>query len=166
MIIGIGGVSMAGKSTLARLIKSRLPDKKVCILCQDDFIIPQKQIPLINGKTDWENPISIDFDEFIASVVARSIEYEIVIAEGLFAYYDSTLNKLYDKKIFLEISEKVFFKRKRLDIRWEIEPEWYIQHIWNSYLKFGMLPEDKTSFMIIEGINPIDINGLIEYIGN
>ncbi len=166
MVIGIGGVSMAGKSTLAGLIKSAYPGKKVCILCQDDYVLPQKQIHLVNGKTDWENPASIDFDEYIASVVARDIENQIVIAEGLFAYYDSTLNDLYDKKLFIEISKETFFNRKRLDARWDIEPEWYIHHIWNSYLKFGKLPDKQRFVMKINGVVSVDINKLINYLNN
>ncbi len=164
MIIGIGGVSMSGKSSLARAIKKQFSRKKVSILCQDDFIMPQKKMPLIRGKTDWENPGSIDFDEFIASVVAREIENDIVIAEGLFAYHDQTLINLYDKKIFLEIPESVFFERKNLDKRWEIEPDWYIPHIWKSYLNFGVLPETQKDVLIFDGTQMIDLDILMNYL--
>ena len=164
MIIGIGGVSMSGKSSLARAIKKHCVRKKVSILCQDDFIMPLNNMPLIEGKTDWENPASIDFDEFIASVVARDIESDVVIAEGLFAYHDHSLNQLYDKKIFIEIPEPVFYERKKYDKRWEIEPEWYIQHIWPSYLKYGILPEDQKDILKLDGTKPIDMDLLMNYI--
>jgi nicotinamide/nicotinate riboside kinase len=164
MIIGIGGVSMSGKSSLARDIKAQYTRKEVSILCQDDYIMPLNNMPLIEGKTDWENPASIDFDEFIASVVARDIEGDIVIAEGLFAFHDKSLNNLYDKKIFIEIPEPVFYERKKHDKRWEIEPEWYIQHIWPSYLKYGILPEDQKDILKFDGTKPIDIDLLMSYI--
>ncbi len=164
MIIGIGGVSMSGKSSLARILKKHFSRKKVSILCQDDFIMPQNEMPQINGKTDWENPGSIDFDEFIASVVARDIENDVVIAEGLFAFHDQTLINLYDKKIFLEIPEPVFFERKKLDKRWEIEPDWYIQHIWKSYLKFGVLPESQKDVLTLNDTQTIDLDILMNYL--
>lgn len=164
MIIGIGGVSLSGKSSLAKAIKAQYTRKEVSILCQDDYIMPLNNIPLIEGKTDWENPASIDFDEFIASVMARDIESDIVIAEGLFAYHDHSLTKLYDKKIFLEIPQNLFFERKRQDTRWDIEPEWYIQHIWKSYLKFGTLPEDREDILRFDGRTPVDIDFLMSYI--
>lgn len=155
---------MAGKSTLAKRIKEWYPKMKVQILCQDDFVIPQKQIPLIKGKTDWENPVSVDFDEYIASVVARNIENQLVIAEGLFAFSDSVLCKLYDKKIFLEIPQEVFFERKRLDTRWGIEPEWYVKHIWESHLKYGLLPKTQTDVFMIDGTEPVDLVRLKKYL--
>ncbi len=49
MIIGIGGASTSGKSWLATKIKSRNSDKKVKILCQDDFVLASSQLPEING---------------------------------------------------------------------------------------------------------------------
>lgn len=164
MIIGIGGVSMSGKSSLARLIKSKCSQRRISILCQDDFIMPQKDMPMIEGNTDWENPGSIDFDEFIASVLARDIENDVVIAEGLFAFSDQALSNLYDKQIFIKIPKPIFFKRKKLDKRWEIEPEWYIQHIWKSYLKFGKLPENQKNVLKLDGTQLIDIDNLMNYI--
>ncbi len=164
MIIGIGGVSMAGKSSLARAIKAQYTRKEVSILCQDDFIMPLHSMPQVKGKTDWENPASIDFDEYIASVVARDIETDVVIAEGLFAYHDHSLAKLYDKKIFLEISSDLFFERKKSDTRWDIEPEWYIQHIWKSYLKYGVVADDAHDILRLDGTRSIDIDLLMNYI--
>lgn len=164
MIIGIGGVSMAGKSTLAAAIKTQYPRKKVSVLCQDDYVFSQSQIPKIDEKTDWENPTSIDFDDFLASLLARKMEYDVVIAEGLFAFYDSMLSSYYDKKLFIEISESAFYERKRKDERWGIEPDWYIQHIWESYLKFGVLPENQKGILVLDGSKSIDIDNLMNYL--
>lgn len=166
MIIGIGGISMAGKSTLAASIMAQFPRKKVCVLCQDDYIFAQAQIPKVNGKTDWENPASINFDDFLASLLARKTEYGMVIAEGLFAFYDPMLNSFYDKKIFIEITDTEFFDRKRKDTRWGIEPEWYIRHIWESYLKYGLLPKDQKAVLKLDGTKSIDPKILMNYLKN
>ena len=47
MIIGIGGVSRAGKSTLAEKLKVHLEKagKSVDIFCQDEYVKPKISIP-------------------------------------------------------------------------------------------------------------------------
>ncbi|MCD8539075.1 MAG: hypothetical protein LRY55_04405 [Leadbetterella sp.] len=47
MIIGIGGVSRSGKSTLARMLVNHFRDsgKTAIALNQDDFVFPTVQIP-------------------------------------------------------------------------------------------------------------------------
>jgi len=45
MIIGIGGISNSGKSNLAGRLKSYFKDKKVSVLCQDDYAFPKDKIP-------------------------------------------------------------------------------------------------------------------------
>lgn len=164
MIIGIGGVSMAGKSTLAFQLKKKLLPKKVIIFCQDDFVRPQNEIPKINGKTDWERPESINFDNYIAHLIVASQNYNIVIAEGLFAFHDLVLNNLYDKRLFLSINENLFFKRKGIDDRWGIEPDWYMQNIWNSYLKYGQPNLNETDIISINAAKSIDMDNLLAYL--
>ena len=138
MIIGIGGISNAGKSSLANLIKLQFEnDFKVKILCQDDFINPQEEIAKINGITDWEYPDSINHKMYLQAVKRESLNNDIVISEGLFAFYDDELSDLYDKKIFLYVDKGVFKNRKSKDLRWGEIPDWYMEHIWGSYEKFG-----------------------------
>ena len=79
MIIGIGGISNAGKSSLAEQIKSHYPDKSVKILCQDNFAFPTHDIPKIKEHTNWEIPASIDFDRFYDKILEESKKHDIVI---------------------------------------------------------------------------------------
>ncbi len=161
MIIGIGGVSNSGKSGLAKKIKDHLKSKKVTILCQDDFIYPVPHLPTIQGHIDWETPDTINFIEFKNSIYKESGEADIVIAEGLFAFYDNRINALYDRKIFIEIGHNTFIQRKKLDLRWGEEPDWYIDHIWNSYLKYGVPIPLTPDYTVINGEKPADILSLI-----
>ena len=151
MIIGIGGISNSGKSKLAEKIKNHYSDKSVLVLCQDNFAVPTGKIPKINDHTDWEIPASIDFDRFYEKILEEISHYDIVIDEGLFVFYEQRLNQLYDKMIYLSISEETFIKRKKKDLRWGKEPEWYIKHIWeNHHLYFEKISKRKHMLILIQ----------------
>ncbi len=161
MIVGIGGVSNSGKSNLAKKIKDHYHTQKITILCQDDFTYPVDQLPKINGHIDWETPETINFEEFKRAVLRAKSDADIVIAEGLFAFYDEQITELYDKKLFIEISYETFLARKKLDFRWGKEPDWYIDHIWNSYLKYGRPVHLTPDYIIIDGEKSVDVDQII-----
>ena len=45
----------------------------------------------------------------------------------------------------------VFYKRKREDTRWGKEPDWYIDYIWDSYLKYGRLRDSDSKTLYVHG---------------
>lgn len=137
MILGIGGCSNAGKSTLALEIQNILGADKVCILGQDDFMYPKEELTKIQDHIDWEIPSTLNLEKYLSAISKAQEQYEYVIAEGLFAFHFEELNAIYDLKIFIELNKYDFFDRKILDLRWGKEEEWYIQHIWDSYQKYG-----------------------------
>ena len=165
MVIGIGGVSNAGKSYLARQIKSYYPSKKVIILCQDDYVFPNEKIPKLRDHIDWERPESIDFTKYENAVIEQIEHNDIVIVEGIFAYYYESTNKLINKKIFLTLDQKFFFMRKNNDIRWGKEPDWYIEHIWNSHNKYcrNTIPNDS---LIIKAGKDINLESIMDFINS
>ncbi len=149
MVIGIGGVSTSGKSGLARQIASMLPHKKVAVLCMDDYCRPN--LPSIRDHVDWEHPSSIDYDRYYDAVLAANATNDVVVAEGIFAFHNERINALYDKTIFLSIDKETFLKRKSIDLRWGKEPEWYMEHIWESYLQYGILPKEIKDSIMLNG---------------
>ncbi|MEJ2596309.1 MAG: hypothetical protein P8100_14565 [bacterium] len=164
MIIGIGGISNSGKSALAEQIRQHYRDKKVMVLCQDDFAKPTADIPRINDHTDWEIPDSIDFDRFYHKILDAAKKNDMVIDEGLFVFYEDRLNRLYDKMIYLTISKETFLERKRMDLRWGREPDWYMEHIWESHHKyFDKIQERKQAFQL-SGEDPLDLEAVIRYL--
>jgi nicotinamide/nicotinate riboside kinase len=108
MIIGISGVSRSGKTTLADLIQKKFIEKgeTAIVLHQDDYVMPENQIPKIRHRIDWECPQSIDFQRFKFEILEAKKHYNHVITEGLLNFWDEDINLLFDKKIFVEISKK------------------------------------------------------------
>ncbi len=163
MVVGIGGASNAGKSWLAKAITEHCPGKKIKILCQDDFVFPMDKQPAIKDRVDWENPASIDFIKLRTAIINNQGNFDIVIVEGLMVFYDTGINRLYDKKIFIEITKRNFLRRKSIDRRWGEEPNWYIEHIWASYQKFGRISHNDPSFFLTFA-NSIDVTEVVNYI--
>lgn len=139
MLIGIGGVSRSGKTKFSRKVNKWLRDQgnSVAIFHQDDFVKPEKDIPLIRDHIDWEVPESMDWDRWNETIQQAQLTHNCVIAEGLFAFWERDSSLTFDKKILVEVSEEIFLARKREDLRWGREPEWFIQHIWDSYQIYG-----------------------------
>jgi uridine kinase len=164
MVIGIGGISNAGKSSLALKIKSYYPSKQVTILCQDDYAFPNEKIPIIKNHIDWECPGSIDFDIYEKAVIEAIEASDIVIAEGIFAFHRDSTTKLFDKKIFLTLDSRFFFMRKNTDLRWGKEPDWYIEHIWNNHIKYCKqnIPKDAKQIRAGRAINLENIIDFLE----
>jgi len=151
MVIGIGGISRSGKSLIAGKIQDILSGRKVQIICQDKYIPKEENIPVIRDEIDWECPESLDFVRFREAILQASKNKDVVIAEGLMAFYDKSIENLYDFKIFVEITEKVFRERKKTDLRWGAFPDWYTDHIWDSYLKYGKIERGRADFLYLDG---------------
>lgn len=164
MIIAIGGSSTAGKSTLAAKIGEVYDHKRVKILCQDSYVKPENEIPRIRGHIDWEVPESIDFDRFYRAIVFANMQYEVVIVEGLMIYYNRRTVDLFNKRLFVEIDKETFFKRKSRDLRWGKEPQWYMEHIWDSYLKYGRVPKMLNDVFTVDGRHSINVYSVIKFL--
>jgi len=166
MIIGIGGVSRSGKSTLAEIINSIFSQDKLVIIPQDNYVFDEEEIPVIQDEIDWECPESIDFERYKVALEKASEANDVAIAEGLLAFYDEKINQLYDKKLFVSIGEKIFRERKVSDLRWGRFPDWYIDHIWDSYLKYGKINVNSIDYLHLDGSKPFDQDLIKEFLRN
>ncbi len=167
MIIGIGGASRSGKSTLAALIlqqftggtsrNNREGGQTAVILAQDDYVFPTEQIPIVkNGEeieTDWETPLSIDFVRYKNAILTAQNEFDHVITEGLLNFYDADINSLFTHFFFVEISKTTFLTRKAADKRWGEVPQWYVEHIWTSYERLGrtVFEDGQRNVIVVSG---------------
>ena len=161
ILIGIGGVSRAGKTTLAKYLRENLTDAQ--ILCQDDFVLPESQIPKIRNRVDWENPDSINWTSWTNAVQKSHQEKQFTILDGLFAFYDHGINSKMDISFYLTLDKSIFLDRKDQDERWGIEPEWFLTHIWESHIEFG-LPKNIKNPNTIHDITSSDYTSIIQKI--
>lgn len=166
MIIGIGGPSNSGKSKLAKELKNALDTYTVDILCQDDFVYPKNLIPKVKDHIDWDTPLSIDFTSFKKAIIRSAENHEVSIAEGFLIFYSHEIRQIIDKKIFIELDKNEFYRRKKHDLRWGTEPQWYIDHIWSSYLKYGTISrEEKETAIVLDGEKLPDAEDILSLIG-
>lgn len=160
-IIGIGGVSRSGKSTLARKLSAHFSDKRVCIFDQDDFVKPEAEIPKVQDRTDWEHPASIDVDALVSEIYAAQAHHDLIIVEGLLAFHFDELTRLYDLTIFMQIDFEMFLFRRQKETRWGAEPDWYIRHVWEAHLPYGQFP---AADFVLTGENEISPKTFTELI--
>jgi len=166
MIIGIGGISTGGKTWIAQKIIERLRNQKtVNTLCQDNYTLTKEEIPMIRDHIDWEIPESMNFDKFYKTIVKNSRKYDVVVAEGLFVFHQERLVNLYDKMLYLTLEKENFLKRKKKDLRWGKEPEWYMEHIWESHLLYRKDTDNLDNLLVVKGEFPVDLERIFTYLG-
>ncbi|MBW6490934.1 MAG: hypothetical protein K0B15_07025 [Lentimicrobium sp.] len=158
--IAIGGVSRSGKTFLAEMLGNFLVDS--LIIHQDKYIPDKKDIPTIKDHIDWERPEAIDWKAFRNAIVHAKQSFKYVIVEGLFVFLDENINQYYDRHIFISLSKEVFLKRKKEDHRWGVEPDWYIEHIWEGHITYGNLPEVIQKPLIINGVENFNLHNIIQ----
>lgn len=164
LIIGIGGVSRSGKTWLAYKISELFQHKSILVINQDEYVFDVEDIPKVRGETDWECPESIDFNKLLDHIQIASATNDIIIVEGLLAFYENRIERLMDKKIFIEIPKTLFLERKVKDKRWGDFPEWYMEHIWQSYLTYGKINLSKKGYFTLKGEEITISDELIAYL--
>jgi uridine kinase len=162
--IGIGGVSRAGKTTLSNYIVSLYPNKKSLIIAMDDYVNEQEKIPRIKDRIDWETPDSVDYKKIEEKIEDSLNEYDLVITEGILIFYSEELNRLFDKRIFIDIPKSLFYIRRHSDRRWGEEPKWYVDYVWESYIKYGKLNETFSDTLYISGQDDFSALTIDEYL--
>ena len=140
-LIGVGGCSRSGKSSLALKIKDQLSDSRVLLLDMDDFVFSETHIPPIRDRVDWERPESVNFNQIVASIEENQDSYDVIIVEGILVFANQQLKDLFHTTIKIKISKETFIRRRKREVRWGEEPDWYLEHVWDSYLTFGQYPE-------------------------
>ncbi len=136
LIIGLAGRSCSGKTEICGELAK---NKNIVYISQDKFF--KKSVDnRYYGRENWEEPHAIMYDKLIEAlknlkagksayipsvwrteVFDRLIEPKpIIILEGFLLYTNSALNKLFDKKIFVDVSDWTLFWR-RMARKWTLK---------------------------------------------
>lgn len=173
MIIGIGGVSRAGKTSLCKILKNELHQKTSVIHLDNyikasshwDFFVtyPIFYLSKIHKTFDMEHPDTIDFDSLYQDIIQGCEKNEIVIAEGFLITYDARIKNLIDRYIHIDVSKKVFIQRRTKDFK--KGNLWYARHVWNSFMKYGNNYAD-LKHIVINGDKEIDKQRVLSFINS
>lgn len=127
LIIGIGGGTGSGKTTVVRKIVESLPDDSVAVIPQDSYYNDQSHLPLdVRKRTNFDHPDAFEWPLLASQIKdlreGKPIEQptysyitctrlsetihvkpkDVIIIEGIMALYDKKLRDLMDLKIFVD----------------------------------------------------------------
>jgi uridine kinase len=109
VVIGIGGGSASGKSTIARKLEQMLAPLRVEVINQDRYFWSGERLPRHSSRLgsrtwpDHNHPDSFDFAGLRAALCeARKGGADVVIIEGILVLHDAELRELMDLKLFVE----------------------------------------------------------------
>lgn len=117
-VVGIGGGTCSGKSTLTAHLKERFSDAAPVIFNMDAYFIKpfKTTIAPITGKPypEVNHPSALDLDRMFADFRAAVSDPQnrLVIIEGLFALYLPELLEHYDLKIFVDLKSDARLVRR------------------------------------------------------
>ena len=135
-VVGLAGPSGSGKSTVAKRVASRL---KGYVISMEVYSMKMNHLPLEErAKMDYDAPHAIDVEllerhirdyasgkaieapiyDFAKHIVSDRRQHiparSLLIVEGILALHFAQLRPLFDLSIYLEASEEVCFRRRKV----------------------------------------------------
>lgn len=117
-VVGIAGASASGKSTVSEHLRSLLADYAVQVVHMDEYYREAACRPKIIGITDDveyvddNHPAALDIDRCYLDAQNAMGACEILIIEGIFAFWDERVFGMLDLKVFVDCDADERFARR------------------------------------------------------
>ncbi|XP_077903608.1 nicotinamide riboside kinase 1 isoform X2 [Ictidomys tridecemlineatus] len=169
-VIGIGGVTNGGKTTLAKNLQKHLPN--CSIICQDDFFKPESEVETDkNGFLQYDVLEALNMEEMMSAISCwmespghsvestdgtSAEEIPILIIEGFLLFNYRPLDTVWNRSYFLTIPYEECKRRRSTRIYKPPDPPGYFDgHVWPMYLKHRREMEDITREIVyLDGTKP------------
>ncbi len=118
VIIGIGGGSGCGKSTIAQSICAGLQPLHVHLLGLDRFFKPEDELPKywseyhLEWRPNFNHPDSLRVDEMVSHCAAIK-GYDVVILDGHFCLYYPQMRNLMHIRCYVDIDITQMLERRK-----------------------------------------------------
>ncbi|NWV00078.1 NRK1 kinase, partial [Upupa epops] len=168
-VIGLGGVTNGGKTTLAEKLKKMLPNCDT--ISQDDFFKPESEVETDErGFKLYDVLDALYMDEMVRSIrnwmknppklgvvtesqktcdSVKNTEVYILIVEGFLLYNYEPLNELWNKRYFLTLPYEECKRRRSTRVYQPADtPGYFDGHVWPMYLKYKEEVEENTSNVV------------------
>ncbi|KAM7019204.1 nicotinamide riboside kinase 1 isoform 2-T2 [Tautogolabrus adspersus] len=177
LVVGVGGVTNGGKSTLSMSLHQQIPNS--CIIAQDSYFKDDSVVPVDGrGFKQYDMLDALHMDTMMSDVdswrrdpeaflkqcglipeqTAASEEEEVfvLIVEGFLIFNHRPLNELFDRSYFMEIPYEVCKKRRSSRVYRPPDPPGYFDgHVWPMYLKNRREMESMVSRIVfLDGLKP------------
>lgn len=177
LIVGVGGMTNGGKSTLSMSLHQQIPNSY--IIAQDSYFKDESVVPAdSNGFQQYDMLDALHMDVMMSDVgswqrdpesflrqrdlkpertsSSDSREVFVLIVDGFLIFNHGTLNELFDVRYFLEIPYEVCKMRRSSRVYTPLDPPGYFDgHVWPMYLKNRQTMESAVSgITFLDGLKP------------
>ncbi|XP_073695733.1 nicotinamide riboside kinase 1 [Garra rufa] len=169
IILGIGGMTNGGKTTLSKNLQKRLHNS--CVISQDNFFKDDSVVPVdVNGFKEYDTLDALHMDRMMAVIglwqedpqsfmtsrgcAVRSTASEpsnvfVLIVEGFLIFNHRPLNSLFNKRYFLQIPYETCKERRSSRVYVPPDPPGYFDgYVWPMYLKNRKAMEETVNDIV------------------
>jgi nicotinamide/nicotinate riboside kinase len=159
-LIGISGCTNGGKTTLSKSLIEEFPNSYH--LSQDDFYHERGSKhyefkPELNSF-NFDVISAIDMKKFHAhlNALVRSGKYAYIFCDGILLYEDDKLNKMLDKKYFIDLNkDECSRRRKSRHYIIEDSSNYFEMCVWKEYQKYKQKCETtRKNVTFLDGCQP------------